>query len=197
MPGPDSNTEEIREDDSTIERFDHDGNVIIVVEGQPPENTRRFLVSSKVLGLASPVFAKLFSPNFHEGTKLANDTCPEISLHDDDPAAMGAIIAILHYQEPNEIAPTDAKWLAILAIHCDKYDCVKAMRAWVSTWFHHFQSIPTSEDYGHLIVAAHLFRNAEHFSKLTAKAQLGLRPGFALEWEKSEIMHRLPDPVKL
>jgi len=129
MPIQDPNTEEIREEASTIERFDQDGNVIIVVEAPPLENIRRFLVSSKVLGLALPVFAKLFSPNFYEGTRLANDTYPELILHDDDPAAIGAIIAILYYQEPKEIAPTDAKWLAILAIQYDKYNYVKAIRA--------------------------------------------------------------------
>lgn len=43
-----------------LERLDPDGDVVVVVEDQSPLK-RRFLVSSKVLSVASPVFAKLFS----------------------------------------------------------------------------------------------------------------------------------------
>lgn len=189
-PGPDAEIPE------NIERFDANGDVILVVSDQLPENTRRFLVSSKVLGLASSVFAKLFGPNFHEGIKLQNHTCPEVDLHGDDPAAMGAMVGILHYQEPNEIVRTDAQWLSTLAVQCDKYDCGKALGGWISAWLNQFQSIKTPEDYGNLILAAYLFRHAEHFSRFTLQAQLSLPPDFALKWEESEIMKRLPDRVK-
>ncbi|KAJ5360748.1 hypothetical protein N7517_009939 [Penicillium concentricum] len=127
-----------------IERFDPDGDVIIVSEGESPDDTRRFLVSSKVLSLASPVFAKLFGPNFYEGTQMATCTCPELHLHDDDPAMM------------KEVPGRDTECIANLTIHGDKYDCVKALRPWVSTWIHNFDVTPSTEEFGHLIVAAHL-----------------------------------------
>lgn len=179
-----------------IERFDQDGNVIIVTEGQSPVPRRRFLVSSKVLSLASPVFAKLFGPNFSEGAKMAISPRPELKLHDDEPAAMGILFAILHYHEPKEMAHMNPKSLAILAVHCDKYDCIKALRPWISIWFRDLLSQPTAEDYGHLLLAAHFFRSSVHFSELSLKAQLDLPPGFTAEWEKCDIMNMLPDNVK-
>lgn len=188
-------TEDIQDQCPEIECFDQDGNVIIVTEDQSAVSRRRFLVSSKVLSLASPVFAKLFSPHFSEGAKVAHSSCPELTLHDDEPAAMGIIFAILHYQELKEMTHMTPKSLAILAIHCDKYDCVKALRPWVSTWFRDLQSQPTVEDYGHLLLAAHFFRSSVHFSELTLKAQLDLAPGFTAEWEKCPILDMLPDNV--
>ncbi|KXG49675.1 uncharacterized protein PGRI_056430 [Penicillium griseofulvum] len=181
---------------SDIERLDPDGNLIIVAKGQSPADTRRFLVSSKVLSLASPVFAKLFGPNFYEGTQVAACTCPEVPLHDDDPAVTGALLAILHYQEPQDVPNTDAEWLANLAVHCDKYDCVKALNPWVLNWFQNFPPTRLMEKYGHLILAAHLFRSEEHFSRLTSKAQVHLNLNFHYYWDGVQILDRIPDSLK-
>ncbi|KAJ5536965.1 hypothetical protein N7513_010151 [Penicillium frequentans] len=56
----------------SVETIDMQGDVIIVAQGSSPDKSRRFLVSTKVLGLASPVFLKLFGPEFLEGQQLAN-----------------------------------------------------------------------------------------------------------------------------
>jgi hypothetical protein len=55
------------------------------------------LVSSKVLSLASPVFAALLGPKFLEGDHLRRGVSPIIELHDDDPTAMALICNILKY----------------------------------------------------------------------------------------------------
>ena len=189
-------TDNVREKIPDTDRYDPDGNVVIVVQGQSPHPTRRFLVSSKVLSLVSPVFAGLFSPRFFEGRELEKCACPELTLHDDEPRTMGIIFAILHYHEPKELAHMNAGSLAVLAIHCDKYDCGKAFWPWVSIWFQILQSKPTEEDYGHLLLAAHFFRNPEHFSEISRKAQLELPFGFNIEWEKSELLDMIPDVAK-
>lgn len=106
--------------DPSVEEIDPDGNVTLLIEGQ---SRARFLVSSKILSMASPVFARLFGQRFYEGTQMANLSCPTIPLHEDDPVAMRIIIRILHYQEPKQGVSVDAESLAKLAIHCDKYDC--------------------------------------------------------------------------
>ncbi|KAJ5958222.1 uncharacterized protein N7479_005372 [Penicillium vulpinum] len=176
---------ESRELDHEVETFDPDGDVIIVAKGKSLDDDKRFLLSSKLLSLASLVFAKFFGPNFYEGAQVATCTCPEIPLYDDDPDLMRVLLALLHYQEPEEIPYNSTEWLAKLAIHCDKYDCVKALRPWVSNWIYEFESIYTlmDQEFGYLILATHLFRSSDHFSKLTAKVQADLPPGFALEWE--------------
>lgn len=64
MSNQDYFTEGFQACESDIERLDQDGDVILAVEGQSPDTERHFLVSSKVLSLASPVFARLFAPGF-------------------------------------------------------------------------------------------------------------------------------------
>ena len=102
MPDNASAIEAVTEVCPNVELVDRDGNVIIVMANQFSGSRRKFFVSSKVLSLASPVFAKLFGPSFSEGAEVARSSCPEVSFHDDDPAAMAMIFAALHYYEPTE-----------------------------------------------------------------------------------------------
>jgi hypothetical protein len=179
---------------SEIERLDEDGNVILAVEGDSRNATRRFVVSSKVLSLASPVFAKLFSPNFSEGAKMMHCSCPEISLHENDPESMSIILAILHHRAPEMKAP-DIKSLALLAIHCGKYKCAKALRPWVSLWFGNCGSDLNEYDYSYLILAAHFFRSPKIFAAITKKAQQIPPSGVTAKWAESDIFHMLPETV--
>ncbi|KAE8371688.1 hypothetical protein BDV26DRAFT_286588 [Aspergillus bertholletiae] len=176
-----------------LERIDPEGNVILLVEGQ---STARFLVSSKILSMASQVFAKLFNSKFSEGIQMTHSTCPTISIHGDDTAAMRTIIRILHYQDPPQDNPINAESFAIIAIHCDKYDCIKALRPWTFKWFSDLQSIATAEEYGYLLLAAHLFRSAEQFSRISVKAQTRLSSKFLLEWAAVDILNYLPNHVE-
>ncbi|KAK6823342.1 hypothetical protein RU639_005902 [Aspergillus parasiticus] len=175
-----------------VERIDPDGNVILRVEGR---NVAQFLVSSKILSVASPVFAKLFSSKFSEGMQMISSTCPTISLYEDDPAAMRTIIKILHYQDPMQDNPITAEAFAILAIHCNKYDCIRAITPWTFKWFNDFQSMANAEEHGYLLLAAHFFRSAEQFSRISASAQSLLRPDFPIQWHAVETMDLLPDNV--
>ncbi|PIG80777.1 hypothetical protein AARAC_010661 [Aspergillus arachidicola] len=175
-----------------IERIDPDGNVILLVEGP---SAARFLVSSKILSMASPVFAKLFDSRFSEGMQMAYSTCPTISLHEDDTAAMRTIIRILHYQDPMQDNPITAEAFAILAIHCNKYDCIRAITPWTFKWFNDYPSIATAEEHGYLLLAAHFFRSAEQFSRISASAQALLRPDFSVQWDVVETLDLLPDGV--
>lgn len=181
---------------SSVETLDMEGDVIIVTQGDSPDKTRRFLVSTKVLGLASPVFHKLLGPKFLEGQQLANSYRPEIALYEDNPAILGVIFSVLHYREPDEMSQMDTQWLVTFAIHCDKYDCTKAIWPRVRIWLQGFEGkILTPKDYGNLLLAAYLFRDLKQFTTLSREAQLKLPIAFSLEWEKSEILNRLPDTV--
>ncbi|PYH28827.1 uncharacterized protein BO87DRAFT_450135 [Aspergillus neoniger CBS 115656] len=106
-----------------LESLDPGGDLILSIEGQ---TTRRFLVSSKVLTLASPVFANLLGPNFREGRQVTESHCPTICLHDDDPVCMKTVLEILHYQGDGE-DQMNAERLAFIAVHCDKYICTTAL----------------------------------------------------------------------
>lgn len=175
-----------------VEELDYNGNVILIVEGEFP-STAEFLVSSKVLELASPVFAALFSQNFSEGGRIIEDNRPEITLRDDDPAAMRQILRILHFKDPED--EMDAKMLAALAIHCDKYTCTRALRPWIKTWFASTRSIKSANDHGLLLLAAHFFRIPESFAWVSSKAQKDLTSDILSTWEVDGHLNLLPHGI--
>ena len=172
--------------------LDPDGDVVLVVESQ---NVKRFLASSKILSLASPVFSKMLSSNFREGMQMAVSYRPTIVLHDDDPFAMKTMLGIFHHKELDE-KPMTAERLAVLAIHSDKYDCVKTLKPWIFMWFHSFQSPLTVEEHGFLMLAAHVFRAAEQFLEWSGKVQSKLSPSSFAKWESVEMLSFLPDGLR-
>ena len=98
-------------------------------------------VHSKVLSLASPVFAAMLSPRFAEGHALedskamVDSTTTTIALPDDDPTAMSLLCKTLHYKE-------DAAQQAFhppnihmgMAVICDKYNMSRALSPWSHIW---------------------------------------------------------------
>ncbi|KAJ6093031.1 hypothetical protein N7486_008320 [Penicillium sp. IBT 16267x] len=140
----------------------------------------------------------MFGLNLLEGQQLANCYRPEISLYEDDPATLGVIFSVLHYQKPEEMSEMTTMWLATLAIHCDKYDCTKALWPRASMWLFQLQKKDlTPEDHGNLLLTAYLFRNSQIFTEVTREAQLRLSVRFSIRWEKSGILNRLPGTVIL
>ena len=96
-------------------------------------------VSSKVLSLASPVFAAMLSPNFAEGQGLRNTTSQEtlaINLHDDNIEAMLWLCKALHFKQDLNIA-IDFSLLTELAILCDKYELMSVLYPWSHGWLQH------------------------------------------------------------
>ncbi|KAL2824363.1 hypothetical protein BDW59DRAFT_172896 [Aspergillus cavernicola] len=159
-------------------------------------NGDRWQVSSKVLSLASPVFAALFQPHFREGALIRTSASPEVPLHGDDPIMLGVILEILHYREPQGAIYLDPKELATLAIHCNKYDCTEALRPWSTHWFIHLQKISTSEEYGFALLAAHLLRDERQFSGLSVKALATLTLNFPAQWEATGTLSLLPTVIQ-
>ena len=96
-------------------------------------------VSSKVLSLASPVFAAMLRPNFAEGQGLRNaalQEIPAISLHDDNTEAMFWLCKALHFKQDLNVA-IDFSLLKELAILCDKYELVSVLYPWSHGWLQH------------------------------------------------------------
>ena len=194
MSDPDSNPTQPADEEPDLEQIDPDGDVVLLVTG--PESKARFLVSSKILSMASPMFASLFSPKFSEGAQMASCSCPTITLHEDDSAAMRTIVSILHYQGPPQGDAMSAEDFATLAIHCDKYDCIRALLPWTFKWFNDLQSITTAEDYGYLLLAAHYFRSSADFRRISQKAQTQLPYNFATKWDSVDTLDLLPYGVQ-
>ena len=155
--------------------------------------TASLLVSSKVLSLASPVFAALLSPDFLEGNQVRRGHCPVIKLQDDDPAAMTAICNILHFRYdcvPSHIGPEQ---LAEIGILSDKYDCSKALQPWSAKWLSTHQTPPS--ELGHMLLAAYKLNDADHFASISAQVIRTLEPKRET-WDISPQLESLPDRVK-
>jgi hypothetical protein len=93
------------------------------------------LVSSKILSVASPVFAAMFSPHFREGNSLATASAPiTIDLLEDAPAALENICNVLHYKHDLVTVQMRFHDLLEIAVVADKYDLAKSLGPWRDKW---------------------------------------------------------------
>lgn len=179
--------------------LDPEGDVILAFKKTDAETQIKYLASSKVLSLASPVFRALFSPAFSEGDRVRKGEVPCIEFPEDDAEAMDVILRILHYSSkgvPFDVAPEP---LAAIAIHRDKYDCGKALTVWVRHWLNaksftglSIESLP--ESIGFTVVAAYKFRcRAAFLSTVASRASKFLRLDFRAAWEQQPVMALLPE----
>lgn len=190
------------EDGTEIEKLDAEGDVTLVVGGNSM-SPRQFLVSSKILSIASPVFAKLFGPHFLEGSQMAKHGSVTIHLDEDDAKGMGIVLGILHHQETPEIEELSAKEIATVAICCDKYDCARVIRPWIAPWianpsrfFGPLGLFVSAKQYGLALLAAHLLRASDEFSQIARMAQLECKLGSFDVWDEEEILTLLPRSLR-
>ena len=178
-------------------QLDPDGNVILSIESSDSSTCKRLLVSSAVLSVASQVFSKMFRSGFREAVEVQSECRPSISLKEDDPGTMEMIISLLHHQNDRVPDVMDRKSLALVAIHCDKYDCARALKPWISLWSSgcDMDACSTADDYGYMLLAAHLFRS-NTFTFISKKAIENLAPGFVSTLEENEILTQLPEWVE-
>ncbi|KAK1244403.1 hypothetical protein MKX07_003202 [Trichoderma sp. CBMAI-0711] len=181
---PPNDTVESHANASETVQLDPEGDAVLSIKGSG--GNKSYLVSSRVLSLASPVFSKMFSPNFKEGIQTRRGDRPCISLGEDDPKAIGLILSILHYncsQVPFDLEPAA---LAAIAVHCDKYGCNEALKPWAAHWCSKLEDVTAPEDLGFMLLAAYLFRSPS-FSEVAAKAVRQLTPDFASVWAEHEM----------
>lgn len=151
-------------------KIDSDGDVLFIVSSDKP--TARLLVSSKVLSLASPVFAAMFSPRFKEGSSL-NPGCPsEVPLPEDDPEAMTLLCNCLHFRTDHIPRNVDFSLLKALAILCDKYNVARAISAWNILWLQKWETSKCEDGFEGLLVVIYALDCAEAFAKISKKAIL-------------------------
>lgn len=151
---------------SSMKIADPDGDVILVIGEKSPVS---ICASSKVLGLASPVFKAMFSPNFWEGTNLSSSNPRRISLPEDDPTAVEYLCFVLHFrcQDDKTISREEFEEVAVL---CEKYDCIHAVSYWSKSWLNHFAleqfHLDPKEHYRRMlgqICTSYLYDNHEAF----------------------------------
>ena len=136
---------------------DPEGDLVLVIGSGEAQKSIR--ASSKVLSLASPVLAAMFSPRrFSEGSALSSSNPPEIYLPEDDPEAVTLFCHLIHfreYQGSQKEAPS-FNHLLNMALFCDKYDATLALNPWCELW------LPSKErdgQYRNILALAYAFKN--------------------------------------
>ncbi|MCJ1312682.1 hypothetical protein MMC25_006358 [Agyrium rufum] len=161
--------------------FDPDGDVFLELQRDKP-GLYVLQVSSKILSLASPVFAAMFRPGFKEGDALKRDGSCRVALLEDGHIAMKTLCAILHFRQ-REIPDlgemkSDTKHLNELSTLADKYGCTDALSCWVAERLsRHFALLHTiypnsrpeehSSVYAAFLYTAYTFQLARHFTIIT------------------------------
>ncbi|KAL7909984.1 hypothetical protein GGI35DRAFT_468975 [Trichoderma velutinum] len=147
---------------NTIVEIAPDGDLILIVG---PEEAKLH-VHSALLRTVSKPFSAMFGPAWKEGHDLLDCDRPvELSLPEDNAAALKIICFIIHHQNsevPQTLAAGDVLAVAVTA---DKYDCVEALRFASESWLR-----TTRDKAGNLMLltaAAYLFQNAQAFKEIT------------------------------
>ncbi|KAK2857278.1 hypothetical protein FQN49_004857 [Arthroderma sp. PD_2] len=127
--------------------LDPNGDAIIIIPSRNSAPAKCFRVSTHVLSLASQAFMPLFTPNAMQDTntlrmKTLQGVHHRAILEEDDPIAMEVILGILHFQVPEVAGRMDARKLAKLAVHCDKYHCTRVISPYLADWFQKANPIP-------------------------------------------------------
>ena len=138
---------------------DPEGDLVLVIGSG--ENQKSIRASSKVLSLASPVLAAMFSPRrFSEGSALSSSNPPNIHLPEDDPEAVTVFCRLVHFREyqGNQKAPSFNELLN-MALFCDKYDAGLALNPWCELWFPFQPGSEKDGDYRNMLALAYAFNN--------------------------------------
>lgn len=144
----------------------------------------RFRVSSSVLCAASPVFNAMLGPNssFAEAVSLRTaarapatspikPSAPLVQhvqpLYDDNGTALAVILYALHLQTHKVPRTVTFPQLKQLAVVCDKYDCVGAVRLWAETWMQPFRGDVTTVGYEDWLFIAWVFSSRKFFERVS------------------------------
>ncbi|KAF7863207.1 hypothetical protein EAF04_007290 [Stromatinia cepivora] len=139
----------------------------------PEPKKIRFVVSSRHLSLASPVFKAMLRGNFQEGLKLKETGKIEIPLPDDDSAAWKILLNIIHGRYMAIPLQLKLQVITQIAVLVDKYRMHEVVYLFFPTWRKAMDYPPTRwEDIISWICISWVFELREEFRELTQKVQL-------------------------
>ena len=129
------------------------------------DTQRRIRASSKVLSLASPVLAAMFSPHrFSEGAALSTSNPPVIPLPEDEPETVTMFCHLVHFKEYQGERPSPSfDQLVNMALFCDKYDAGLALNPWSELWLLRQSDSKIDGYYGNMVALAYAFNNHSNF----------------------------------
>ncbi|KAL8405018.1 hypothetical protein RB594_009776 [Gaeumannomyces avenae] len=110
--------------------FDDRGDLQLLVGVAPDQY--KFIVCSRALSRASPVFSTMLNGPWTEKQPVSGDWVVE--LPDDDPTSLRRVLTIIHgrFREVPDTIPLED--LHRLCICVDKYDITEYLRPWAKAW---------------------------------------------------------------
>ena len=113
-------------------------------------DSRTFVVSTRVLCLASPIWKSMFDPS-GPWAKQKSGSEP-FEMKEDDPDTLLILLDAAHLNFDLIPQMLDLDQLFQLAVLCDKYDTFKLVRPWISGWITWLQGLkptcaPGNEDW--------------------------------------------------
>ncbi|KAH0551543.1 hypothetical protein GP486_007240 [Trichoglossum hirsutum] len=151
-----------------------DPNGDVILELSRPDETRVHIrVSSKVLSMASPVFAAMFGSEFKEGLSNHRSSSADgggayvVPLPDDDAEAFVAICNVIHFRSDEVPHKPSIVCLQNIAFIADKYDCTKALTAQTAQWLRSWIDAPRPVEWRKLLFVAYVMDTADAFSRIS------------------------------
>lgn len=154
--------------EQTVSTVEYDPSGDVTFELSCPDGKVHLLVSSKVLSLASPVFAAMLNSQFKEGlSNRAVSRGSPIPLPDEDGPAFIVFCAAIHYRTDEVPRKLDLKCLENLATICDKYRCTSALAPWSARWLDEVIGGLSGKDLERSFYAAYVLDSPEAFSRIS------------------------------
>ncbi|EWC44624.1 hypothetical protein DRE_06613 [Drechslerella stenobrocha 248] len=153
----------------------------LLITLQDGHTLHRYLVSSQILRVVSPVWRKQLDPDspFHtpwrERTEEINGRTHQVMQlagdDDDDDVADGpdtllAVLHVLHFSPDGVPASIDFAQLRAFAVLCDKYDCVHVLRMWSRSWLDQWVSVVLEPGYEDWLFVAKVFGDERSVKEL-------------------------------
>jgi hypothetical protein len=173
----------------STEMIDRDGDVLV------HSGNRKLLVSSKVLGLASPVFYTMLNSDFREGNSGRSSQHPlKLPLPDDDPDALAGLFHAWHFSALGDQLHQSIDRQLEIVILADKYNCALSIQALGKCWLLIARSeIYKAPELWQLCTIAFLLNLADEFSIFTASL---IKLLSAEDLETVELHEMLPYTVR-
>lgn len=150
------------EDPSTTIHLDSSGDLRLLVK-DTGQQWKTIAVSSNAMCLASPVWRAMLDPKGH--FKEAKER--EIEFPEDDLEALLIVLRIAHLQFRQLPESVTFQGLVKLAVVCDKYDTVGAIRKWLPEWLAPWNEHDLSSGYEEWLSIAWTNGDCVKFQKLT------------------------------
>ncbi|KAK6334635.1 hypothetical protein TWF718_010089 [Orbilia javanica] len=145
----------------------------LIIHLSTPAVSHRYLVSSQILRVVSPVWRRHLDP---DSPFQSLSTCVEtisgrahtiMTLYDDDPDTLLLVLNILHFSTSSVPTTTIGfGQLRSFAVLCDKYDCIHVLNSYSKVWLDVWAPVALEPGYEDWLFIAKVFGDQRKVKEL-------------------------------